>query len=397
MKHILFVDDEPNILDGLKRMLRPLRSGWEMSFATSGKDALALMAARPVDVLVTDMRMPEMDGATLMEKVRERYPAVIRLVLSGHFDQAAGLRAVPVAHQFLVKPCEPEALRSAVERAGELHALLADDATRAVVSEIGELPSPPRICEAVIAALGRPEVSLTEVGSILEEDVALSAKVLQLVNSAFFGISQTFVDVRLAVTYLGIDILKQLVFSTSVLRAFRPVEPIPGFSIEEFEVHSILTAEMAARLPAPKSLASMCAIGARLHDVGKLVLASRLPERFIAVVDRASRDQRPFWVVEEEIFGVTHAQIGAYLLGLWGLPAALVSAVAGHHRPPDPADSDNLLDFRSCIAVADDLAYALERRCPINPEAPQLDLAAIDAEVQGWRQSWEAVPAGGTT
>src|SRR5579883_1288451 len=137
MKRILFVDDEPKVLEALERLLRPQRREWEMAFAASGPEALQLLASRPFDVIVTDMRMPEMDGAQLLEEVQKRYPEVVRLVLSGYFEMEMAIRAVPVAHQYLAKPCDPEKLRLAIERACGLTSILGDQAARKVVGAIG--------------------------------------------------------------------------------------------------------------------------------------------------------------------------------------------------------------------------------------------------------------------
>ena len=141
MRRVLFVDDEPRILEGLRRMLRVQRQEWEMAFAPGGEAALALMEAAPFDVIVSDMRMPEMDGATLLTKVRDRFPQVVRIVLSGHTELSTTLRVVPVAHQFLAKPCDAGTLRVAIERACHLKGLLSDDSIRRTVGALRDLPS----------------------------------------------------------------------------------------------------------------------------------------------------------------------------------------------------------------------------------------------------------------
>ena len=359
MKRILFVDDEPNILDGLRRMLRGQRGQWEMYFAQSGEQALQILEREPLDVIVTDMRMPGMDGAMLLERVRERFPSVTRIVLSGHFDTAAGLRAAPVAHQFLVKPCDPVQLRSAIDRACGLGSLLSNEATRRLVSAIGELPSLPRTCTVVMQALDDPGTSLSEVGCLIEQDVAMSAKVLQLVNSAFFGLCQEVTDIRMGVTYLGIDLLKHLVLSVAILRAFRPTRPIRGFSLEALERHSRSAAEITRLLPVKKDMASACFVSALLHDVGKLVLALRMPDTLEEALASAEAQDAPLCAIEQQVLGTTHAEIGAYLLGLWGLPARVVEGVALHHSPM-PSEMPGELSLPGLIQLADALAYERE-------------------------------------
>ena len=314
-------------------MLRPQRHEWEMAFAPGGEAALALMEASPFDVIVSDMRMPGMDGATLLCHVREHYPQMVRIVLSGHTELSTALRVVPVAHQFLAKPCDAEMLRVAVERACHLKALLSDDSIRRTVTALGDLPSLPRTYEALTQALADPDASLQKVAKIIEQDVGVSAKVLQLVNSAFFGIAHSMTNIQSAVSYLGINTLKNLVLSVEIFRAFKPQRELPGFSLEELQHHAQLTAHIAARLPVPKHLADIAVVAGMLHDVGKLILAWKLSEHFEKMLAEALGAHCPVYKVEEREDGFSHAEIGAYLLGLWGLPYSVVEAVALHHGP----------------------------------------------------------------
>jgi HD-like signal output (HDOD) protein len=361
MRRVLFVDDETRILEGLRRMLRPQRNEWEMAFAPGGEAALALMAASPFDVIVSDMRMPGMDGATLLCRVRELYPQVVRIVLSGHTELSAALQVVPVAHQFLAKPCDAEMLRVAVERACHLKALLSDDPIRRTVTALGDLPSVPRTYEALLQAVADPEVSLLKVAKIIEQDVGISAKVLQLVNSAFFGIAHSMTNIQSAVSYLGINTLKNLVLSVEIFRAFQPQGDLPGFSLEKLQHHAQLTAHIAARLPVPKHLADVAVVAGMLHDVGKLILAWKLSEHFGKMLVESQGTHRPVYWVEEAQNGFSHAEIGAYLLGLWGLPYAVVEAVALHHGPNRVPHQS--FDAISAVYAANLLAHDLEESC----------------------------------
>jgi HD-like signal output (HDOD) protein len=356
MKRILFVDDEPRLLEGLQRMLRSRRMQWEMAFANSGAEALALIAVRPFDVIVTDMRMPGMDGAELLQRVRDVAPSIIRIILSGYFQKEAAVRAVPVAHQFLAKPCDPEALREAIERACGLNATLPDEALRHAVCAIGELPALPRTSAELMQALQFPDTPLEEIGRIVEQDVGITAKVLQLVNSAFFGLRLEIATVPKAIRYLGLSTLKQLVLSAEIFRAFCPARSVRGFSLENFETHSQLTARIAARLPAPKEVSTAAVVAAMLHDVGQLILAVRLQEQFELALETSVREARPLHVVEQELIGASHAEIGAYLLSLWGMPKTVVDAVCWHHHPLQGGDAILGLDVLAITHIADALA-----------------------------------------
>jgi HD-like signal output (HDOD) protein/ActR/RegA family two-component response regulator len=398
MRRLIFVDDEPRILEGLRRMLRPQRHQWEMAFAPGGEAALAMMEATPFDVIVSDMRMPGMDGAALLYRVREKYPHVVRIVLSGHTELSTALRVVPVAHQFLAKPCDAEMMRVAVERACHLKALLNDESLRSTVGALGDLPSLPRTYEALTESLEDPDTSLQKVGKIVEQDVGISAKILQLVNSAFFGLSHSVSNIQSAVSYIGINTLKSLVLSVEIFQIFKPQRHLPGFCLEELQRHARLTAHIATRLPVPKHLADVALVAGMLHDVGKLILAWKLPDRFSKLLGETAEENCPLYKVEERAYGFSHAEIGAYLLGLWGLPYSVVEAVALHHGPNRVPHQS--FDAVSAVYVADVLAHEMEApllQTPLedhpDPLAVELAGLGVEQELPQWRAMAASVPA----
>jgi len=215
-KRVLFVDDEPRILDGLKRMLRHMRDEWEMSFVESGEAALKVLESARFDVVVSDMRMPGMDGAELLTRVMERYPQIVRIVLSGHADKEMILKTVRPAHQYLSKPCDPEKLRSTVARASALRGLLADELLKQLVSQMSTLPSAPSLYNEVMNELRSGEGSVQRVGEIVSKDVGMTAKILQVVNSAFFGVPRHVESPAQAVSLLGLETIKALALSAQV-------------------------------------------------------------------------------------------------------------------------------------------------------------------------------------
>jgi CheY-like chemotaxis protein len=212
MKRVLFVDDEPRVLEQLQQMLESQNHHWDMAFAPGGEAALMLLDATPFDVVVSDIAMPGMDGAALMKIVCERYPATVRIVLSAPQEMEEALRAVPVAHQFLLKPCDPNMLRVAVERATSLSNILSNKLLANLVGSVKDLPVLPRTYQPLRQKLAEPEASIRDVVHIVEQDVAISAKILQLVNSAFFGLPREVSSVRTAVGFLGIAMLRTWCF-----------------------------------------------------------------------------------------------------------------------------------------------------------------------------------------
>jgi HD-like signal output (HDOD) protein len=390
MKRVLFVDDEPQMLSGLQRLLRPQRHEWDMKFAEGGGQALVALEETPYDVIVTDMRMPGMDGVTLLEQVKDQWPQMVRIILSGYTELEATLRTVPVAHQFLTKPCDPDRLKHVVERACTLQSLLHREALRATIAQMGDLPSQPGVYLALAEALADPATSMADVAQLVEQDIGMSAKCLQLVNSAFFGLGRRVTSVQQAVSYLGTDMLKALVFTVEVFHAFQPAPGAGGFDLEALQSHSLLVARLATKVLAGSQPADDAFVAGMLHDVGKLVLVTRLPEQAAAIATAAAATGRPWHVLEEEVLGVSHAEIGAYLLGLWGLPQQTVEALAFHHTParlprtgfdvlPAVYVADVLIDEQ---AAALDLGGA-ELSGPLDEE--YLATLGVAAQLPAWR------------
>ncbi len=370
MKRILFCDDEPNVTDGLKRMLRRYRREWDMAFVNSGREALERMARDRFDVLVTDMKMPGMDGVELLERVKENHPETVRIVLSGYSELEASLRAVPVAHQFLTKPCEPDVLRSVVERALALQNLLDEDRLKKVLGGIQTLPSLPKVYHELSAALVDPEVEVEKIAALVEQDPAVSMKVLQLVNSSFFALPHPVADMKQAVAYLGMNMLRNLVLALGVFQELRSEdERVHGF-LQKTQEHSMLTARIAEKLirkrSQAKNVAEFAFMAGLSHDIGRMVLALSFGEGYEEVMAFEAAGE---WFVadrEEEILGVSHAEVGGYLLGLWGLPYPVVEAVANHHRPSRvPAEG---YDTLAAVHCADILAHLVTGQDGSAPE-----------------------------
>jgi HD-like signal output (HDOD) protein len=287
-------------------------------------------------------------------------------------------------------------LRVAIERACHLKALLHDDAIRSTVGALGELPSLSRTYHALTLALADPDSPLQRISQIIEGDVGISAKVLQLVNSAFFGVARSITNVRMAVSYLGINTLKSLVLSVEVFRVFAPKGQLEGFSLEDLQRHARLTAYIAARLPVPNHLADISMAAGMLHDVGKLILAWKLPERFKKLLAEVRNEQLPLFKVEEREYGFSHAEIGAYLLGLWGLPYAVVEAVALHHAPNRVPHQS--FDAASAVYIANLLAHEVNSSNPLPGESElqsnEEDLVSLGVEndMPHWRAMAAEVP-----
>lgn len=337
MRKILFVDDEPNVLEGLQRMLFPLRKEWKMAFANSGQKALEILAQEEFDIIVSDMRMPGMDGAELLSIVRERFPRMVRFVLSGQSDRETIFRSVGAAHQFMSKPCDPKILKSTVDRAFALRDIFNSPTVSETVSRVGALPALPETYAKLVKKLQDTESSIADVGHIIESDVAMTAKVLQLVNSAFFGVRRQVNTAVQAVGLLGLDTIRSLVLVAGVFQTVSGKKMPQGFSMEALWHHSMMVGgyaqTIANEMGLGEGIKSECLTGGLLHDIGKLLLASGFRDEYGTAIKRLTQEKRELFSIEQELFGTTHAEVGAYLLGIWGLPDPIVESVAFHHKP----------------------------------------------------------------
>ena len=379
MRRILFVDDEPNILQALQRMLRPLRKEWEMAFAESGAEALHLLAQRPFDVIVSDMRMPGMDGAALLTEVMKRYPATVRFVLSGQSDKETVFRSIGPTHQFLAKPCDPDVLRAAVDRAFALRDLLGNENLKGLISQMPALPPVPELYAKLMKELQSPDASVGTVAKIIETDVGMTAKILQWVNSAFFCVRRHVSSPLQAASLLGLDTIRSLVLMLGVFSEVTFTKLPPRFSLEALSCHSMgvgaCSEALCRKETVEDKLVSEAFTAGLLHDSGKLILAANCPREYGEVLARTQDNHQMLADAERGAFGCTHAEVGACLLGLWGLPDPVVEAVAFHHCPAKcPGQSFSPL---TAVHVANILEHE-EHTADRAAEPPQVDMDYLD-------------------
>lgn len=387
MIKILFVDDEPLVLEGLQRMLRPMRHEWEMSFAESGAAALELMAATPRDVVVSDMRMPGMDGAQLLAEVTRLHPRTVRLVLSGYADQELIMKSVGLAHQYLSKPCSAEQIMAAIEQACASRDLLTNESLQRLIARMDSLPSLPSLYTQLVSELKSPDASIKRVGEIISLDLGMTAKILQMVNSAFFGLRRRVSNPGDAAMFLGIDTIMSLVLAIHVFSQFNETS-VQGFSPQALWAQGMAAGQSAKRIVKAEGqdtkMSEAAFTAGLLHDVGKVVLATSLPEWYGEAFRLEREEHFPFIEAELQVLGATHAEVGAYLLGLWGLPDAVVEAVAYHHRPGKcPSQAFGPL---TAVHVADAFAHEAQGEEPSGGcDMEYLAGLGLAGKLDGWR------------
>lgn len=356
MLNILFVDDEPNILDGLQRMLRSMRREWQMSFADSGVEALKILELNDFDVIVSDMKMPGMDGSQLLREVENRFPQIVRIILSGYSEKALILTSVGTAHQYLSKPCDSELLKSVVKRACNLRSLLDDESLRRIVSKMQSVPSIPTLYLELLEQLKLDEPDIGKIATVVRKDPGMTVKVLQLVNSAFFGLRRNISDANEAIQFLGLETISALALGVGIFSQFE--SKINPELLGQFWQDSIAISNLARQIAIEENpvMANDAFTVGLVHNIGKIVLAVNMPQDFVKQ-QRLNDETLTFQKLqnkiqtnpgfEKEVFETTYSQVGAYLLGLWGLPRQIVEGVAFHQSPNKSSD----LSFSPLTAV----------------------------------------------
>lgn len=338
MKTVLFLDDEPRLLDSVRQMLAPLSKEWTVLGADTVEAARAVLAERPVDVLVSDVYLPGIGGIQLLAEVKARYPHVVRVACSSCAHRDTVIRSLDAVHQFVTKPFDPGALRKMLVRAVSLQARMTNQPLRDLVAGIAKLPSLPTLYQDLVAAMQSPSATAETAGRIIAQDMAMVSKLFQIVNSVYFGLWRTISSPAQAVALLGFDAVKSLVLATKVFAGFKQDEKLP-FSLEGLWTHSLRTAAYARAVAKSEERGTMglesAFMAGLLHDVGLLVLVSNFPDRYATVMQLARQDRLPICDAERSVFQTTHADVGGFLLGLWGLNDTLVEAVVFHHDPAD--------------------------------------------------------------
>lgn len=390
---VLFVDDEPKVLRGFRRKLGMLVDDWRVAYAESGQQALDVLRKTPVDVVVADMRMPGMDGIALLAKIADQYPQTMRFILSGYASAADALRAASFAHQFLAKPIEAEQIVDVIQSAVALRNRLQSTQLQQVVSQIKTLPSVPPLYTKLMQLLQSPNVRPDEIGDVVSQDLAMTTKMLQLVNSAYFGLPRQISNPTQAIILLGLNTVKTLALTLHVFSQLEGTN-VNGFSAMTLQRHSLMTATLAKKVALGMALNDYladCAFTAgMLHALGRLILATNIPRRYEPVLDRANAESLPLDVVEKDMLGVSHGDVAAYILELWGLPLPVVEAVLYHHNPCTQYYKGKIQHSPlMAVHIADVLAYE------IYPNGgagilPTLDSAcAADSLIQSRLPAWQ--------
>ncbi|MBN2162790.1 MAG: HDOD domain-containing protein [Pontiellaceae bacterium] len=383
-KSILFVDDEPNILQGLQRSLRKHRKEWDLHFANSGEEAQQVMQKLSFDLIITDLRMPVMNGVQLLKWVQQHFPHTMRFILSGHGNEDLIIQTVGVAHQFMAKPCDIVQIEKAITRACRLQDIFDSGSLQNIIKDGASLPTLPELYEELAHTLQSPEeCTAGRMAEIISRDISVSAKVLQMVNSSFFGLSQRVVNITQAVTLLGAETISMIVLTTKIFNQFDE-KSIREFNIRAIYDHSLNVARLAKfltlEITKDQKKAEETMVAGLMHDIGILVAISSKNETWKNLYRPGDNMKSPLHEQEMSCLGTTHGALGAYLVGLWGLPDDIIDAIAFHHTPINAPDSKSFsiltaIHLAECIESIIDTGLASDGRTPDMPYLEQVGIA----------------------
>ncbi len=336
MRRVLFVDSDRGAARKLQKTLEPICPGWDMEVAVSGEEVLDIMSKTPFDVVVPDIRIQGINGIELLGIVGERYPETVRIIHSEIFDPDEVLKSSMAVHQFVMKPCCPEIMKNTIERTCKLRDLLRDDTLKETVAGIKNLPSVPVLYHSIVSEMQTVEPSLKKVAHLISQDISMSAKILQLVNSSFFALKHKITNPHQAAVFVGVESLKSLVLSINVFCSILEDAELNEFSLMKMWRHSLRTGRLAADIArsekADRKVIEVAMISGMLHDIGKLILL-KIPRKYNEVMGLVETTDCGFAEAEYTVMGASHSEFGAYLLGLWGLPHDVIETVAFHHNP----------------------------------------------------------------
>ncbi|MCB0353599.1 MAG: HDOD domain-containing protein [Bdellovibrionales bacterium] len=332
---ILFIDDETNILSALKRLLRDMRDEWEMEFALGGREGLRVISEKCFDVVVTDMKMPDVDGVALLQKLQERCPFSVRIILSGQAGESAVIRSLRFSHQYLSKPCEASVLKTKIRKACRARDFLGNPKVKEVASALTTLFILPSTLEALTLECAKSDPSLTRLAEIARRDIGLSAKILQLTHSDYFGKGREFTSIDEAVERLGSDVIRMLLEKAEIFRAVSL--KTPALHLDSLTAHAVQVAETARLIAKLEGLSSKeqseAYTAGLLHEIGRVVLVSEFQDEYQKVLRLLERGGISHHEAEREVFGSSNSEVGAYLLALWGLSDSVIEAVTFQDNP----------------------------------------------------------------
>lgn len=387
MKTILFVDDENLILSALKKVFDD--DQYKYVYLNDGHDALDYMAQNHVDLLCSDIMMPNMGGADLLRRVKEKYPKIIRMALTslGHTQHVKKLTLENLAQLFMFKPWDDTELKMNIYKVLNMQSALYSAEMMNMLQGLESLPTLPDIYDR-LSLMMKEDYPIDDIAGLIEKDQSITSVILRVANSAFYG--RKTGNINQAIMNIGLNNLKSIVLANTV---FQDLAEDTGMLLEMWRhaanSNKLVTAIYSELLGKP--LPSLFGCVGLLHDIGKVVLYHNYDE-YRSLLKVSSDEVRSLLELEHDEFGVTHQDLGAYLLNLWDLPFAYVEVALYHHRPMDHriinkelVGVSHLAHYYSCKEIENDKSNVLDEKVFPLLKIEKEDLESMIVNELGWR------------
>ncbi|OUW17860.1 MAG: hypothetical protein CBD18_03810 [Opitutales bacterium TMED158] len=378
---ILIIDDEISCLDVLKTALTPKDDEWLIERSNNPQQALDSIRSNPPVVVICDYSMPQINGAELLKEVERSHPFVQRFIMAAPDERGLLEAGIGSVFHYLPKPCPASRVVSEIQRSLSIESWLGAERIRRIAESVGTLPCLPPLYSKVMNALESEDCTLDQVAQEIATDLSISAKILQIVNSSYFGFEQEISDISQAVAILGIEIVKNLVLALQVFEEDGP--PANQAFADKLWRHSLEVANGAKAIALyeteNRKRSEEAYASGLFHDLGKLIMQRADPEKFHSVSAGVGRDGKDPLEAERDAFGCNHTEVGAYLLARWGLPVHVVESAALHHDTA--AGSSDSFSTLTAVRVANDL---ISKSAPIETSD-----AAKTRQLARWAQVME--------
>jgi HD-like signal output (HDOD) protein/ActR/RegA family two-component response regulator len=365
MKRILVVSNDSDAQRSMSETFN--NSEYELVTAESGLWALDLLEAVDIDLIISDLRIPLMTGYDLLAKVKEKYPNVIRIIMSSIAEEAAVFKAIlnNVAKFYILKPLGNLRLLEYIGQIFETEEILKSKDLLYLINNIEKLPTIQASYQKILNMIER-DADTSAIADEIEKDYSISSKLLQIANSAYYGLQTG--SVKHATIYLGLQNLKSLVYSTSILNSFDSVSPNAQQRIQDLWTHALLTSKLLHYIYEVflgKKLPETAYSAGLLHNIGTLILINNQIEDYAKVINKAQPKALNLLDVEREAFCVTHQEAGGYLVSWWKLPFPIVESALYHHNPLDPKVINQ--EIVSAVHLAQHYAWILTKQPVVTP------------------------------
>jgi putative nucleotidyltransferase with HDIG domain len=384
-KLILYVG--PSVVGNtcLQECILDMNQEWQGVFAGSADDAWRILEQGRFDAVVTEGKLPDSDGLEFLNRVHARDAKVRRLIVIDLADRATALKCSGASHHCVPAPWDTTSLSDALQRTFDLRILLSNERVRQLVGKMSRVPSPPDLYFNIAKALRSQNAELDEIAKLILQDLAITAKLLQLANSAALGLRSRVTTVHQAMQYLGLEMTRSLVLLAHTFSYFDKAKG-GGFTLEKLWTHSMRVASLAQQIAEHEGteLGDEAFLAGLLHDLGKLLLAVNLPDDYSQMQKAAREKGTATWQEEIEKFGATHSEIGAELLATWNFPLSVVEAVALHHHPAQLVTQG--FSPLTAVHAANALVHEIYDKVEAPLEMAYLTDLGLEEHVDAWRE-----------